>query len=165
MKKSMKHRRYTIGPAPGRPFHVGRTPDGGQLILGLMFSEMIAYVFDSDGHLVSRERETWRKPEMVRNGTGVYWLYEPGTRSEVERKVVDWMRELRVTEEAILINAFFDAEYNVGIEDVPQCLESPIKGETDNERRERDVERIGWIQSGKFIFWWELDYWMASDGT
>jgi hypothetical protein len=164
MKKCMKHRRYTISPAPNRPFHVGRAPDERQYLLGPMFSEVVAYVFDSGGRLISRERRTWRESETSQDDAVVYWLYEPGTRREVERKMVDWKRDLGLVEVAIVIDGFFDAEYNVGIEDIPQCLESAIEGETDFERREREMEKNDWVQSEKFIFWWELDYWLASDG-
>lgn len=163
MKESMK-RRYTISPAPERQFQVGRAPDGRQFILGPMFSEVAAYVFDPDGRLVSRERRTWRESETSRDGVGIYWLFEPGTRSEVERKIADWKRELGLVEASIVIDGFFDAESNVGIEDVPGCLEAAIEDESDLERRERDSERIDWIRSGMFVFWWELDYWMATDG-
>lgn len=164
MKESMKQRRYTISPAPDRPFRVGRAPDGKQYILGPMYSEVVAYVFDPDGRTISCERRTWRQPEMSKNDIGVYWLYERGTRSDVEEKIVAWKRELGLMEVAIVVDGFFDTEYNVGIEDIPQCLEAVVEGETAFETREREREKIGWIQSGKFIFWWELDYWLASDG-
>jgi hypothetical protein len=166
MKESAKRRRrYTIGPAPDRQFHVGRTPDGRQFILGPMFSEVAAYVFDSDGRLISRERRAWRESETSRDSVGMYWLFEPGTRSKVERKIADWKRELGLVEALIVIEGFFDAESNVGIEDVPRCLEIAIENESDLERRERDRERIDWIRSERFVFWWELDYWMSRDGT
>jgi hypothetical protein len=165
MKESAKRRRYTIGPAPDRQFHVGRAPDGRQFILGPMFSEVAAYVFDADGRLVSRERRTWRETETSRNGTGTYWLFQSGTRSEVERKIADWKCELGLVEAPIVIDGFFDAESNVGIEDMPSCLEAAVEGESDLERCERDRARIDWIRSERFVFWWELDYWMAMDGT
>ncbi|WP_368566157.1 hypothetical protein [Pseudoxanthomonas sp. UTMC 1351] len=159
----MKHRRYTIRPIPGQPFHVGRAPDGRQFILGPMSSEVLAYVFDPDGHLISREHRKWRGAEMSQNSTGMYWLFEPGTRTKVRAKMADWKREVGLVEESIVIDGFFDAEFNVGIEDVPRCLEIAIGDESDFERRQRDKERIDWIQAGSFIFWWELDYWMARD--
>lgn len=167
MKEDVKRRSYTISPAPDRQFHVGRTPDGRQFILGPMSSEVAAYVFDSDGRLISRERRTWRESETEtsRDRRGIYWLFEPGTRSKVERKIADWKRELGLVETPIVIDGFFDAERNVGIEDVPGCLEVSIEGESDLERRERDRERIDWIRSERFIFWWELDYWMVTNGT
>lgn len=165
MKESMKPRRYTISPAPGRQFHVGRVLDGRQFILGPMFSEMAAYVFDSDGRLISRERRVWRESETSQDSTRIDWLFEPGTRSKVETKIADWKRELGLVEASIVIEGFFDAESNVGIEDVPSCLEVAIEGESDLERRERDMERVDWIRSERFIFWWELDHWMARNGT
>ena len=165
MKESMKRRRYTISPVPDRQFHVGRALDGRQFILGPMFSEMAAYVFDSDGCLISRERRAWRESETSQDSARIDWLLEPGTRSEVEAKIADWKRELGLVEASIVIDGFFDAESNVGIEDVPSCLEAAIEGESDLERRERDMERVDWIRSERFIFWWELDYWMARDGT
>lgn len=165
MKESMKRRRYTISPAPGRQFHVGRVLDGRQFILGPMFSEVAAYVFDSDGCLISRERRVWRESETSQDSMGIDWLFEPGTRSKVETKIADWKRELGFVEAPIVIDGFFDAESNVGIEDVPSCLEVAIEGESNLERRERDMERVDWIRSERFIFWWELDHWMARDGT
>lgn len=164
MKESMK-RRYTISPAPERQFHVGRVPDGRQFILGPMFSEVAAYVFDSDGRLISRERRAWQESEKTRDGMGIYSPFEPGTRSKVERKIADWKRELGLEEASIVIDGFFDAESNVGIEDAPSCLKVAIQGESDVERRERDMERADWIRSERFVFWWELDYWMARNGT
>lgn len=143
---------------------MGRAPDGRQFILGPMFSEVVAYVFDSDGRLISRERRAWREPETGQDGGGIYWLLEPGTRSKVERKVVEWKRELGLMEALIVVDGFFDAERNVGIEDVPRCLEVNIEGESELEKSERDVARIDWIQSERFIFWWELDHWMTADG-
>lgn len=161
----MEPRRYTISPAPDRQFHVGRTLDGRQFILGPILSEIAAYVFDADGRLISRERRTWRESETSQDSMGIYWLFEPGTRSKVERKIADWKRELGLVEALIVIDGFFDAESDVGIEDVPRCLEVAIEDESDLERREREIERVDWIRSGRFIFWWEQDYWMASDGT
>lgn len=161
----MRRRRYTIGPAPNRPFHMGSTLDGRQLILGPMFSELVAYVFDSDGHLISRELRAWRESETSRNDVGAYWLFEPETQSKAEEKVADWKRELGLVEASIVVDGFFDPEYNVGIEDVPRCLEVVIEGESDFEKCERVRERIDWIQSESFVFWWELDYWVASDGA
>jgi hypothetical protein len=160
----MKHRRYPIRPTPGQQFNVGRAPDGRQFILGPMFSEVLAYVFDPDGHLISREQRKWRESEG-QNGTGVYWLLEPGIRDEVEKKVADWKREISLVEEPILIDGFFHAESNVGIEDMPRCLEVVIECESEFESRQRGKERIDWIQAERFIFWWELDYWMARNDT
>lgn len=162
----MRNRRYTIQPAPGQPFHVGRALDGRQFILGPMFSEVLAYVFDPEGHLISRERRTWRAgSDRRQNHTGIYWLFEPGIRNRVEEKVAEWKREIGLLEEPIVIDGFFDAESGVGIEDVPRCLEIDIEDESDFDRRERDRERTDWIQAERFIFWWELDCWMARDGT
>lgn len=164
MKESMK-RRYTISSAPEREFHVGRTLDGRQFILGPMPSEIAAYVFDADGRLIARERRKWRESETSLDSMRIYWLFEPGTRNKVERKIADWKHELGLVETQIVIDGFFDAGSNVGIEDVPNCLEVAIEGESDLERCERDRERIDWIRSEMFVFWWELDYWMARDGT
>ena len=161
----MERRRYTISPAPDRQFHVGRTQDGRQFILGPMFSEVAAYMFDADGRLVSCERRAWRQSEASQDAMGIYWLLEPGTWSKVERKIADWKRELGLVEALIVIDAFFDAEFHVGIEDVPGYLDVVIEGESELERRERNMERSDWIQSDRFIFWWEQDYWMVRDGT
>lgn len=130
-----------------------------------MFSEVAAYVFDADGRLVSRERRAWRESEMSQDGMGTYWLLEPGTWGRVERKIADWKRELGLVEALIVIDGFFDAESRVGIEDVPEYLEAAIEGESELEMRERNRERSDWIQSDRFIFWWELDHWMVRDGT
>lgn len=164
MKESMR-RRYTISPAPDRQLHVGRVLDGRQFILGPMSSEVAAYVFDSDGRLISRERRVWRESETSQDSTRIGWLFEPGTRNKVETKIADWKRELGLVEASIVIDGFFDAESNVGIEDVPGCLEAAVEGEGDLEKRERDMERVDWVRSERFIFWWELDYWMVRDGA
>lgn len=154
-------RRYMISPAPDGEFHVGRARDGRQFVLGAMFSEMVAYVFDADGRLVSRERRTWREPEENQDSMEIYWLFEPRTRRKVEEKAAAWRRELGFVEAPIVVDAFFDADFNVGIEDMPSCLEVAISDESELERRERDMERVNWIQSEMFVFWWELDYWMV----
>jgi hypothetical protein len=161
----MERRRYTISPAPDRQFHVGRALDGRQFILGPMLSEIAAYVFDAEGRLIARERRTWRESGTSHDNVEVYWLFEPEKRSEVERRIADWKHELGLVETQIVIDGFFDAESNIGIEDMPRYLEVAIEGESDLDRRERNRERSDWIQSEKFIFWWELDYWMARDGT
>lgn len=161
----MKRCCYTISPTPSHEFHVGRTRDGRQLILGPMFSEVIAYVFDSEGRLISRERRAWRESEASQDRMEIYWLFEPGTRSKVERKVADWKRELGLVEAPIVVDGFFDNDFYVGIEDTPRFLEVAIEDESEFDRRERDRERIDWVHSKSFVFWWELDYWMVRDGT
>lgn len=156
-------RRYPISPALARPFHVGVAPDGRQFIVGAMVSEMVAYAFDPDGRLVSREQRAWREPEPIPDDIGTYWLFARGVRGEIERRTSDWKRELGFAEAPIMVRKFFDTVFNVGIEDVPKYL-APTVSESDFGAREREAERIAWIQSKRFIFWWELDYWMTRRG-
>ena len=84
----MERHLYTISPAPDRLFQVGSAPDGRQVILGPIFSEVGAYVFDPDGRLISRERRTWQESETSQDGEGNYRHFEAGTWGEVERKKV-----------------------------------------------------------------------------
>ena len=154
----MGNERYWITPVPG--IRVGHASDGRQVILGPMPPEMVAYVFDRGGRFIRRERRLWRMSvsrSAPRQGPG------PLTSAEYDEVMSDWMGELKMTERPVRVEGFFDHELYVGIEEVPACLLQGPMNESAQAQVEREGARLKWIQSGTFVFWWELDHWMDWD--
>src|SRR5262249_54108463 len=126
--RTVSQRRYTIKPAPD--FHVGRLRDGRQVLLGLLCPEVVAYFFGAEGTLVSVQRQPWRTPAARMINHGPYQIHEPIFEAAIQRQISDWKTELGITDGPISVEAFFDEELFVGVEDVPEHLDEPEDDET-----------------------------------
>ena len=154
---------YAISPRPDVDFHVGRTNKGQQVVLGVIFSGVVAYIFDSDGRFLSRVYRPWEPPESAD-----ILSFQQSQHSQFRANLDHRMSELRqqldvkVKEELITIEEFFDAGLFVGIQSIPMCLVQAAKNETQSEYQDRCSERDAWIDSGRFVFWWTTDCWLSN---
>lgn len=161
----MPHELYTIAPRPGADFHVGRTGEGRQVILGVLFSEIVAYIFDAEGRWLSRERRSWGLRSPTADIISFQQSQDPRIRMDIEKQISDWKRQFGVGTGPIAVKKFFDDELFVGVKSLPSCLEQAAEGETQSEYRERCAERKVWIASRKFVLWWARDYWLFKGGV
>lgn len=155
----MHYHRYLITPMPHAEFEVGHTDDGGQLLIGPTFSDVVAYRFDDKGQLLRRERRPWRA-SAGSDTAGVHWLFGAAEREQVQTHIADWQRELGYVPGTLAVERFYDPDFAIGIEDMPRQLEAPTGTESAEELHERIQLRHAWAQSGRFVFWWGVDYWM-----
>lgn len=161
---SAKGARYVIRPMAGSGFYVGCAENGRQFIIGSTTNDAVAYLFDPEGKLMGREKRPLQPGAQVA-AQAMYWLCDPPLRRRSERTLEKWKADLGFVESPIEVYAFFDQEYHVGIEEVPRCLDEPAENETETEKRERLGDRDLWMKSDRFVFWWELDYWIDKVGA
>lgn len=154
---------YTILPIAQADFNVGTTNNGRQVILGVLFSDIVAYMFDSDGRLISRECHPWRTPELPYL-MSFQQSQDPKLRIGIDHQLSKLLRQLDFKEEPITIEEFYDEDLFVGIQRIPTYLQQAAEKETQTEYEERCSERRDWIESGKFVFWWARDYWCFNGG-
>lgn len=153
---------YLIPPSSGVEFHVGRTSKGRQVILGALLSDVVAYMFDSKGRLLSRECRP-RRSITPADILSFQQSQDSRSRIYIDYEISRWRRLLDIKEEPIAIEEFFDADLFAGVQRIPACLEQAAKNETESEYQERCSERDAWIESGRFVFWWTRDYWFFRD--
>jgi hypothetical protein len=121
----------------GDDFLAGRCTNGHQALLGLLCPNLMLYRFDGDGNQIGREARPWRYPAEQRQG--VYAIYDPIFRERLARQIAAWKAEVGFVEDRIDVAAFYDEEYDVGIE-------------------------LAQNDECAFVFWWAKDYWMDDQG-
>jgi hypothetical protein len=137
-------------------FHTGTTPDGRQVVAGLLCPFVAAYFFRPDGSFESVEK---RPVAFFADKDPPYRIFAP----EVEAEEAQWLADFRLKPGPIGLQAFFDSKEWIGIELLPEHLKDPDDGEEPYEEGWLEDCRA-WDESGRFVFWWGNDYFIGPDG-
>ena len=155
---------YAILPTPRVDFDVGLASNGRQAILGVLFSNVVVYMFDSKGSFLWRECHPWRTSELP-HFMSFQQSQDIRFRAGIDYRVSKLRQQFDLKEAPIVIEEFFDEDLFVGVQKIPAYLERGADNETQREYQERCSERRDWIESGKFVFWWAKDYWLFNAGN
>lgn len=141
----------------GSDFYTGRIGDGRQALMGLLCPELVTFFFSPDGALIGREARPWDYPAPQFHGDGPYQIYDAEFRRRLEEQMSGWKSALGFEAQTIGVQAFFDREYYVGVEELP--------GPEEEEDWEGEAEVLeAWREQGVFTFYWAKDYIMSADG-
>ncbi|HZY83383.1 MAG TPA: hypothetical protein VFE78_01020, partial [Gemmataceae bacterium] len=109
----------------------------------------------------------WDHPAPRMGADGPYMIYDDDFLAALERQRNDWQAEMGFQPRTIKVKAFFDADYSVGVELLPdhyQGLETADWFDDEDERREFMKSRDEWVKRGNFVWWWARDYHMSKNG-
>jgi len=156
--------------------------------MGLLFPYLVAYIFSEDGSLFGREvRDCEYLPPNIQNN---FNIYDKVFQENLENQFEAWKNQIGFQPETVKVKVFFDEDFQVGIEEIPEHLKetheggSPFKRwlnivgeiseeevldgdwpeETQEEREDREEGLKEWLENGNFVFWWAKDYYMSKDG-
>jgi hypothetical protein len=146
---------------PAADFHAGVLDDGRQVLLGLLCPDVIVFIFDPDGRLITKQEHEWRHPAPRMGNDGPYRIYDPAFVKAIDKQIADLKATLGMEDGTIRVRRFFDVA--VGIEDLPDHLEEP-ENESPEDAEDRVALRREWEASGSFVLWWAKDYFMSKDG-
>lgn len=135
--------------------------------MGLLCPKLVAFFFDSKGNLLGHEKRAWSDDaaKMVENNSCT--IYSDGFRVLIDKQKKEWQAELGFRPATIRVKAFYDGEYPVGIQVLPEHykdIETATWFRDEEDRQEFIKSRDRWLAEENFVWWWARDYYMSKDG-
>ncbi len=151
-------RRYPIRSHDGYFFYTGRTPDNGQVLMGLLCPDLVAFHFDLDGKLL----RSGRRPVPFFQGVTAYDIYD----ERIPPLIEAWQKEMRLRPATIKVKKFFSEEHGIGVEDYPSHFHEILSDPDADEEEKADVRESmeSWDEDGQFVLLWGNDYWLDESG-
>ncbi len=155
-------------PIQAYDYETGVCADGRQVVMGLLCPELVAFFFDAQGNLVSREGRHWSDAAgKIAGHQPPYHISSDEFDALIDAERKAWQVELGYSPATIRVKEFYDDEYPVGIQILPGHLAN-VETETwfrdEEERQEFIKSRDRWLAEGSFVWWWARDYFMSKDG-
>ena len=147
-------------------YWTGTVYGGRRVVMGLMYPELVAVLFDSTGSLLEVRTHPLPFKAKAVDPRGPYVLFG----EEFDRKLVvelsSWQSDLGFLEGPISVKPYWLPEYWTGIEDIPQGLREILEyPEEDEEEHRLELEDLdNWIREGNFVFWWGENHYINRDG-
>jgi hypothetical protein len=150
-RKSVNHPGNHLFPIQndGYDFFTGVCADGRQMVMGLLEPHLVAYFFDKNGNLLGGDKRLLEKGKLL------------------EQVMLEWQKELGFRTATIHVKEFYNREYPVGIEILPEhyrSVETDTWFPNEEERKEFIKSRNRWLTEGNFVWWWAKDYYMSKEG-
>ena len=139
-------RRYVLQPNSHYNIHIGIDRYGYQVIVSNYGREtMVAVFFNQSGNYSHSQERAYAGDDSM----------------------ISWMDEIGLHQQPIIIEKFFHDEYRIGIEDYPdeQAIKKDSEYFSSAQIQEILEESQAWAESGSYVFWWERDFWMNSQGN
>jgi hypothetical protein len=163
-ESSAPRRLYAIQYIDYEQFCAGLTSDDRQVLIGLLYPEIVAVFFDAKGEFIGVER----RPLTNAREQGRPNPYDPDLHPVVMHSLSVWQMEMGFRPGTIEVRRF--ETYGAAIADRPwhyeEFLRNPAAFEPDEREQAawRDEVR-SWDQRGLFVLHWGKDYWMNADGS
>ena len=152
-------RRYRIQTHDSYGFYAGTTPDGRQVLMGLLCPNLVAFTFDADGTLLGTDE---RPVPFFQGVRPPYDIYDQRLPPLIEA----WQREMSFQPATITVTRFFNLPLYVGIMRYPSHFEEILLDpeEDEDEKDEIRESQRSWDAEGMFVLQWGNDYWLNAAG-
>jgi hypothetical protein len=158
---------YRIQSCPDR-YWTGTVYGDRQVVMGLMYPELVVVLFDSEGNLLEIQTRLLHFKAKSMGPNGPYLLGGEEFERKLDIQLSSWQSEMGFQEGTISVKPFWSSEYWTGIEDIPQgsreMLENIEEIEDEEEMQDFLDSMDRWKQEGNFVFWWCKDYFVNRDG-
>src|SRR5205807_504955 len=123
--------------------------DGRRVVMGLLCPALVAFFFDEEGNLLGREERPWTADAAKLAGDEPpYSIFSSLFLALIDMQMQEWQAELEFRPCTIHVQEFFDVDYPVGIEILPdhyKDIETSPWIANEVERREFRHSRDGWL--------------------
>ena len=160
--------KHLIQHCPDADLHAGKIAGDRQVLMGLLYPNITAVVFDDEGEFLKVNYTSAPAAEMHPDGD-VYLLHSPEYQERYLELLERCKGEIEFQAGTIWIRPFWIDEDYIGIRPLPSHLEeflvNPDDVAEDEEEKEDLLEDIkDWRASGNFVLWWGKDFWMDASG-
>lgn len=152
-------RLYPINSHESYGFFAGITSDNSQVLMGLFCPNLVAFLFDSEGDLLSVEQHP---VDFFQGITLPYNIYD----EKIPTLIEGWQAEIGFQPATIKVKKFFSQQPYIGIEDYPSHFGEILSDPRECEEEKSDIRESMrlWNEDGQFVLQWGNDYWLNGSG-
>src|SRR5262249_8006616 len=107
-------------------FSAGHTSDRSQVLMGLLYPEVVALFFDIDGRFLRLEAKTIAVPAPKHPAGIAYLLKDAAFQASFQSLITEWKRSIGFSPGTISVHKFFIEDQYLGVKDRPDYQQQII---------------------------------------
>ena len=152
----------------GVSFSAGSAAGGKQVLMGLLYPELVSLFFDKCGVFSHTEARRLPFEAPTHSVSKVHVLEDHQFAGKVDMLLAAWQQDIAFKPGLIQVQKFFLPDRHLGIADIPKAfdafLRNPAIIEDEVERKELSKTLDDWKRKRMFVLWWGKDYWLDEHG-